>query len=275
MLVLYWEKGVVGMDNGGGQTGRVDAPSNVGLNKSQPDIEASKRFIETNPVLGDALRLPGVPGGYVIGQNVTIVQGLSPEPHEAVAQALAYANLYADGAPTNADLQTWYRRYFQALQQTRLWIPAGPLSWATVSDTHAGLTVHSAILKVVEGFFAGTGAVVGPIKDSLTALTADPNSSASWFTLFDSASRRLNVPSCQITVVTHDANAPVRLYILVFALDVQQVNGQFLFFRFTSHHETFKFCSYRQEIDEGGLQGVLTVAPVIAARIGSLGPTDR
>jgi hypothetical protein len=224
-------------------------------------------------VLGDALKIPGVNiDTYVIGQDLYIAApSVSDDLEHKVAQCLTFAYDATHPKFHNADVETWYDNYFEALQHTGLWIPLGDESWATVNDSDVGVDVHETLVKLVSGLLGGTGDAIKLIGDSLTALKNDTTSP--WFTVFDLATRSIKVPSCQITVVTHEENQPVMLYILAFALEVSQLDGQLLFFRFSSHRETLKYRKHVQMIDQGGLDNIDKLAPAIAARIGTLGPS--
>jgi hypothetical protein len=263
------------------QLGHADPIATADLEQPPTNVNASKNFIDTTAVVGDVLDIPHVPGAAVIGENLTLFLDLSDDLLHKISQCFVYAAIVADGPDTIAgmspstDPEEWYLRYFTALRNTGLWIQSVRPQWTTVSSAERGVDVHTAILNVIGGMFGGSAATMGVIKDALTQLTSSTNENSPWFTLFHGATKSFKIPSCQISIVTHDPGQPVTLTILVFALDIEHFDGQLLFFKFQSDQTTFKFARYQQSIDTEGLRNIDTLAGIITDRVGTVGPISR
>lgn len=271
------------MKDGGDQSDHIVSWTTGDRNDAQTNSEVRQQFIQDTSILGDALEITGVPKTYVIGNNLaTATEEVSDTLYHKIVQCFNYARSVADGPEIVADvppiadrianLEAWYRRYFWGLMHTGLWIDSGPEHWVTVRDQERGLDVHSAIVNVLSAIFGPGVQTTRLITDSLTKLTDSANSQSPWFILFYSTSKSFNVPCCQISITTHNRNEPVTLHVLVFTLDVTQLDAQLLFFRWTAHHETFKYYMHTQRIDEQGLRTIDQTAAPIAERMGTLGP---
>jgi hypothetical protein len=105
------------MNNRGEQAGGIPPASIGDSSKPTLDVNASKDFIDTTQVLGDALKIPGVNiDTYVIGQDLYIAApSVSDDLEHKVAQCLTFAYDATSPKFHNADVETWYENFFKAL----------------------------------------------------------------------------------------------------------------------------------------------------------------
>lgn len=191
----------------------------------------------------------------VVGsQIVSFVSGVTAERRQAIADSSLLAQLVAKRrVPDPADVDAWYREYFDTLTQVG-WV-VQETNFAEYREASQNFEAHKAILAVATALMGAAPAGLALLKTTLEALQS-MDADNPWITIFSRESQSARVARFQVSLAEQAPDGQFIVRTMAFALKAQSEITQVLFFKARSSEAQLRHYSGNVTINTGVLDSV-------------------